>query len=97
MGFFPLRETRPLGSLPLDPRQIKEKTILLLDLDLENKLACKREIDFQPLSFTSISDHFHEDVPRSYRSNPVNTHKPKKQTLHKIKQFNQCIILDLKS
>ena len=87
MGFFPLREASPLGSLPLDPRQIKEQTILLSDLDLENKLACKREIDCEPHSFTFISDRFHEDVPRSCRSDLVNTHKPMQQIVYKIKQF----------
>ena len=73
MGIFPLREASPLGSLPLDPRQIKEQTILLSDLDLENKLACRREIDDQPHSFASISDRFYEYVPHSCRSDPVNT------------------------
>ena len=43
MGFFPLREASPLGSLPLDPRQIKEQTIILSDLNLENKLAFVKE------------------------------------------------------
>ena len=88
MGFFPLREASPLGSLPLDPRQIKEQTITLSDLDLENKLACKREIDYQPPSFASVSDRLHEDVPRSHRSDPVNIRKPKKQIFDEIKQFD---------
>ena len=38
VGFFPLRETSLLGSLPLDPREIKEQTILLSNSDLENNL-----------------------------------------------------------
>ena len=42
-----------------------------MNLDLENKLACQREIDDQPHSFASVSDHFHEDVPHSCRSNTV--------------------------
>ena len=87
MVFFPLREASPLGSIPLDPRQIKEQTIILSYLDLENKLACKKEIDYQHRSFASVSDRSHKDVPRSCRFDPVNTHKPKKQTF-KIKQFN---------
>ena len=73
MGFFPLREASPLGSLSLYLRQIKEQTILLSDLDLENKFSCKREIDDQPCSFAYISDHFHEHVPRSCRYDPVKT------------------------
>jgi hypothetical protein len=43
VGFFALREAGPLRSLPLDPRQIKEKIIILSDLDLEKKLDFVKE------------------------------------------------------